>query len=431
MSMTRLPRSGLAAATAAFWIAAALPAAAQDIGKLTGDWGGMRTRLFDAGFDFQASYVEEFAGNVAGGSKQMGAGAGQLMLGTTLDLEKLWSVPNAKMQFTVTNRNGSNLVTDADLNTLQLVQEVYGRGDIWRLVSMWYEQSFLDDTIAWKGGRVTVGEDFASFACDFQNLTFCGATPGNLVGNYWFNWPVSQWGTRLRLGKPDAYFQVGAYQVDPRNAQNDGFFLGFEGTTGALIPVEVGWKPSFGGLQGSYTATAWYDTSDADSVYYNSNGLPIGLYGGTPLVVEGRYGVSVHLLQQVYQPVPSDPVRGLSLFLNITQTDNRTSQLNNQVAIGAVYTGLIDSRPRDAIAIAFGRTQVNSQYAATQTFQNYVSPGSVAVQNAAEYVMETYYNIRVHEGVEVRPNFQYIVNPGGVSGAADVVVLGVKAIVNL
>ena len=82
----------------------------------------------------------------------------------------------------------------------------------------------------WKVGRLGVGEDFASFACDFQNLTFCGSDPGNLVGNYIFNWPVSQWATRLKVALDDfGYVQIGAYDINPKYLNTD--------AEDALLPV--------------------------------------------------------------------------------------------------------------------------------------------------------------------------------------------------
>ena len=38
-------------------------------GKLTGDWGGIRTDLQKAGVDFQLGYTSELAYNPAGGTK--------------------------------------------------------------------------------------------------------------------------------------------------------------------------------------------------------------------------------------------------------------------------------------------------------------------------------------------------------------------------
>lgn len=418
-----------AAVSAAVLIAA--PARADDPQTLVGDWGGLRTAWAQRGVAFQIGYTEEGAGNVSGGDHRYVRGAGQLALGTTLDVGRLFGVTGGTFQLTLTNRNGRNLSSDAGLDTLQLVQEVYGRGNIWRLTQMWYEQQLFGGAVSWKLGRMTLGEDFAAFACDFQNLTFCGATPGNLVGNYWYNWPVSQWGTRLRLGSPDAYVQFGAYQMDPKNiAEDHGFFLGGSGTTGALLPVEIGWQPTFNGMAGSYSATIWYDTSHAGDVYYNGARQPLALAGPPPLLRQGRYGISFHFLQQVLRTSADDPKRGLSAFLNVTQTDRRTSQTDNQVALGLIYTGVFDSRPHDVIAVALGRTQVNSRYARTEALTNLVQPGSTQVQHA-EYVLEAYYNFEVAGGLELRPNVQLIRYPGGVTSAKDAAVFGIKAMVNL
>ena len=68
---------------------------------------------------------------------------------------------------------------DAGLGTLQQVQEVFGRGQTLRLSQFWYDQKFIDGVVDWKTGRITFGEDFAAFSCDFQNLTLCGAQPAD------------------------------------------------------------------------------------------------------------------------------------------------------------------------------------------------------------------------------------------------------------
>lgn len=418
--------------SASLAIAATLPARAEDPPpQLTGDWGGWRTELANRGIEFQIGYTEEAAGNASGGQHNYVRAAGQLVLGSTLDLQKLFGLSGATMQITLTNRNGRNLSDDAGLNTLQQVQEVYGRGNIWRLTQFWYEQKAFDGGVALKFGRVTLGEDFAAFSCNFQNLTFCGSTPGNLAGNYWFNWPLSQWGARLKVKSGQVYVQAGAYQVSPRNSDPDrGFYLGWEQTSGALLPVEFGWTPTVGGLPGKYTATLWYDTSHANDVLRNRQGLPLAVYGGDPRREQGRYGISFQFQQQLTRPDVADPVRGLSAFLNITQTDRRTSQTDNQVAFGLFYTGWLDSRPRDVMAIAIGRTQVNGRYAENQALANFNARGFLQ-RPEAEYAIEAYYNLNLHSGLDIRPNIQFIRHPGGITNAKDVLVLGVKAIVNL
>jgi porin len=147
-----------------------------------GDWGGLRSRLHDDGIDLAVGYTSETAANVQGGTKVGVRYTDQLTFGTTLDLQKLLGLNQARFQISITDRNGRNLSSDLHLGTLQQVQEVYGRGQTWRITQFWYDQVYFDGALDWKIGKLTVGENFASFSCEFTNLTFCGSTPGNLVG---------------------------------------------------------------------------------------------------------------------------------------------------------------------------------------------------------------------------------------------------------
>jgi porin len=138
------------------------------------------------------------------------------------------------------------------------LQEIYGRGETWHLTIAALDQTFVDGRIDWRIGRLPVGEDFASFSCDFQNLAFCGSQPGNIVGASWINPPASLWATRLKLATSDhTYFQSGAYQVTPQYdntpvARADGLTLDNPGTTGWLLRLEFGWTPELYGRPGTY-----------------------------------------------------------------------------------------------------------------------------------------------------------------------------------
>lgn len=226
---------------------------------LLGDWGGLRTRLAESGVTLNLGYTGEAAHNFSGGQDKLTRYTDQWVIGATMDLDKLLGWHGGTFQMTITDRNGRNLGADAGIGNNMLIQEVYGRGQTWHMTQFWLNQAFLDNRVQWKIGRLTVGEDFASFSCDFQNLTFCGSQPGNLVGSYWVNWPTSQWATRLKVNTSEqTYVQAGVYQVNP-NYVDDGYArrhgLSLDnpgGTTGALIPVEVGWLPAWNGLPGSY-----------------------------------------------------------------------------------------------------------------------------------------------------------------------------------
>jgi porin len=415
--------------------------------NLLGDWGGLRGDLLDNGIDLTIDYESESASNVQGGKKLGVRYTDQLTFGTRLDLDRLLGLDQAQLQLTITDRNGRNLSSDLHLDTLQLVQEVFGRGQTWRITQLWYHQIYFGGALDWKAGRLTVGEDFASFFCEFMNLTFCGAPPGNLVGNYWYNWPVSQWAMRLKANLTDfGYAQLGAYEVNPNwLTRRYAFYLWDPpDATGALIPAELGWFPSVGAAQlpGGYKFGAWYNTSRTPDVVLNAQSKLLGLAGGQPLQRNGAYGVYVNFIQQLTEGAPatgrgvnvflnvSEPAEGLNAFFNATFADRQTATLDSQIAVGLVRVGPFASRPADQVAIAIGRTHVNKRVAGAEGLQNAAGLGPIGVQHS-EYVGEIYYKLHAAPGIYLQPNIQYIVSPGGVSGNANDLILGFKLVVHL
>jgi porin len=397
------------------------------------DWDGFREALRQEGIDFRVGYVSETATNAQGGDRRLVSYTDQWTFMGTLDLNTLFSVPNAILRIAITDRNGRNLSGDAHLDSLQQVQEVYGRGQTWRITQFWYDQQYLGGMLDWKIGRITDGEDFAAFSCEFMNLTFCGSPPGNLVGSYWYNWPVSQWATRVKANfKGFGYVQLGAYEVNPSYLQvPHAFGLGDPaGATGVLVPFEIGWLPTFGQkFDGSYKLGGWYNSSRGADVVTNTAGLPLLLDGGTPRMHDGQYGGYINFLQSVTAPSSGDK-RGVKVFLNATFTDRQTSTLDNQIAIGLLATGLFDARPDDDMGFAVGRTHVNSRVAAAERLVNAAGRGPVGVQTA-EYASELFWSFNPAPWIALRPNVQYVWQPGGLAHTTDDVVVGLKVSINL
>ncbi|WP_161989060.1 carbohydrate porin [Sphingomonas glacialis] len=397
---------------------------------LTGEWGGLRTRLRDDGLDLAAGYVSETAWNASGGMRERVVETGQFSFAATIDTAKLIGLTGGTFQGTITFRRGHDLGADAGLGVLQQVQEVYGRGQTWRLTQLWYQQTFAEGRADIKIGRLTQGEDFAAFSCQLQNLSFCGSPPGNLAGDYWYNWPISQWGVRGRLRNDRFYAMVGAYEVNPRNLENAFTFGRFHGATGVLIPAEIGFTPRLGAsrLPGSYRFGGWYNTAEANDVGLDINGNPQAVTGLAPLRRTGRYGFYLQLQQQLSGSVEEGKAgpkvrNGLIAYLNITQTDRHTTVTDNQVAAGLTYAGLIPFRPHDDVTFAVARTNVNAN-ALLGLAKGQARPD-------AEYAAEFAYCIHTIRWLTLRPNLQYVVNPGGFTQAKDVVVLGLKASVAL
>lgn len=397
---------------------------------LSGDWGGLRTQLLQEGIDFQLGYTTEIAYNTQGGDRNLLSNADQVTLGSTLDLDRLFGWANSTVQVTATYRSGGNLSSDAGLNTLQQVQEIYGRGQTWRWTQFWYDKRLLGDAVDIKFGRLGIGEDFFSFACTFENLSFCGSIPGNIVSD-WYNFPVSQWGTRLKWNiHRDWYAQIGIYQVNPNYLTRDEAFRlnNPPGTIGAFIPVETGWSPKLGPqeLPGSYRIGAWYDTSNQPDVFTAANHLPLEEAPGVaPLMRRGERGVYGMFSQQILGSSQKKP-GNVTIFLNLVQADKHTAIIDQALSIGCLIQGPLSARPQDDVGIAVGRTHVNSRVASGEALENGLTGAALPTQGS-EYPMELYYTVNATPWLALRPNIQYIANPGGISQNRDVVVLGLKA----
>lgn len=105
---------------------------------LTGDWGGLRTRLKDRGITFNAHYASEGAAIISGGPYRTGRYTHQFDLETLFDLDKLAGIPDAHVQFTLTDRFGRSLTNDVLHNQFS-VQELYGAGQNFRLAELNYQ----------------------------------------------------------------------------------------------------------------------------------------------------------------------------------------------------------------------------------------------------------------------------------------------------
>ncbi|WP_321848086.1 carbohydrate porin [Pseudomonas paraveronii] len=421
----------------------AVPASAADPSSQwgTGDWGGLRSELLDQGVDVIVGYVGEGATNVHGGYNhdRTARYTAQWALGTHLDLQKLLGWNDAEFQLLVTERNGNNLsnerVSDPRAPQLSSVQEVWGRGQTWRLTQMWYRQKFFDSALDLKLGRLGVNEDFASFPCDFQSLSFCSAPIGNVAGDVWYSGPVSQWGARVRYNLNEQWaVQVGAYEQNPSYlSTGNGFKLSGSGTKGALVPVEVIWKPTVGqqALPGEYRLGYYHSSAAANDVYEDINGAPQALTGQAPKSRSSKHGAWI-MGQQQLTAHHGDASRGLSVFASLTVHDKATSSIESFQNIGAVYKGPFDARPKDDIGLGVARLKVNDDVTKRQRLINdstgitdYDDPLYVPVQHS-EYNIELNYGVHVTDWLTVRPNVQYVRNPGGVYEVDNAWVAGLK-----
>ena len=405
---------------------------------MTGDWGGERTKLIEQGIDIKADYVGEMGYNAHGGynDDKTGRYSDQFGLGVALDLQKLWGWDNTQAKIQLTNRNGQNIsndrIGDPRAGTLSSSQEVYGRGHMVRLTQFWIQHQMFDNKLDVKLGYFGEGEDFNTFPCDFQNLSFCGSQVGNYVKT-WYNWPVAQAAIRVKYNiTPELYAQIGAYNQNPSQLEHgNGFKLSGSGTKGTVIPVELVWSPKVNNLPGEYRVGFYKSAADAPDVREDVNGNDAVLSGADFRTRSSKKGYWF-VAQQQLTTHNGDASRGLNIAANATFHDKETNLVDNYQSLMLVYKGPFDARPKDDVGIGVARLHVNNDVKKNSELLNdargvsdYDNPLYTPIRET-EYNVELNYGFHVTNWLTVRPNLQYVVQPGGVDKVDNALVAGLK-----
>lgn len=391
---------------------------------MTGDWGGLRTDLLDKGIDIKLGYMGESGSNLRGGydpHHRVTRYSDQFSMGVDADLQKLFGWQDAKFSIALSNRNGSeidDITSDPRAKSFGSAQEVHGRGSVTRIGELWLSKGWLDNSVDLKVGRFAVSDEFAVEDCVFQNLAFCGSQPGNYVDSI-YNGPISQWAARLRYRlNNELYAQIGAYNVNPSNLDNDnGLKLYTRGTTGTLVPVELVWKPTVNRLPGEYRVGYYHSTADGTDVYKDQSGQPAALSGQPYRADSSRHGFWVVGKQQL-TTVGGDASRGLTAVASATFMDKATTPVDSYQKAALLYTGLFDARPADVIGAGIARVHGSSRFLRNAQTANDNSGATFEDANYVPeqhsmYVAELNYRVKVTGWLDVMPNLQFIKDPDG------------------
>lgn len=398
-----------------------------------GDWEGKRTQLEQDGYKFNASIMNQSAYGVNGGYKDDHdfQTTSQLTLGANFDLDKIAGWQDTTANVIITKREGRSLTNESikDPRAAQLgnTQEVFGRGEIWRLTQAWVKKGFADNTLQFKIGRMGMSDDFNGSQCEFQNLLLCGGQLGKSIGSIWYNWPVSMWAANVKYQfAPEWNLGVGVYEVNYDNiktaSNRDGFNLDMNNIEGALIPVELAWKPklaAFNGLPGEYKLGALYSTAEAGDI------------GTAGKMHDSKHSFWINAQQQLTRH-SSDAGRGLYVSFNGVLNDKATTLVHSTQQLALWYKGPFDNRPNDSIGFGLANYVVNERARDRQIATNLSRGYSAYDALAADYVpvqrdelnVELNYTYHWSPAVMLRPNLQYIYQPAGVKEVDDAWVAG-------
>lgn len=370
---------------------------------LTGDWGGLRHELDDQGIRFTGEYSGETVYNADGGLKRSARYSQNLKLGVRFDLGKLYGLDNGGLvQLTVNDRRGNDGSGDLVGNRLP-VQENYG-GLYTRLTELSYERTLFTPALDVKLGYMAMGNDLggldSGILCNFMNAGFCGHPLNMSGGSGWANYPNAHLGVRLKYSFSPAWqLRVAAFDVDPESNGNSSraWHLTPKHSTGTVVPIELVHK-RLGELPGEYKLGWYYDSSDAQRI-------------GSDEEVAGRGG-HYFLLDQAVWHAQGLPGQRLHLFGQASVASSAASPFSKWYSAGFVLYQPFASRPRDTLALGFGRAVPNPRSREVQEANGQDYPGL----DNAERLVELSYGYQATPWLLLRPDVQYIIEPGTFSG---------------
>jgi len=403
----------------------------EPLDTLTAYWS-WKEQLKEDGFDFVLNYTSEDLVAVRGGSSDALVHAGQASFTGQADLERLGGWNGAAVTLSISHRDGQGINARSGIGALLGPQEIFGRGNVARISQLWIDQKFMNDRLSLRFGRGNPGSDFEEFDCNFVNLSYCGNQVGNIVSDYWYNYPISQWGAiaKVKTGQK-TYLKAGIYQVNPRNLKN-GFLdvLSPSGGTGALVPVELGWSPRLGAAgQASMKFGGWYSTAARDDVYLDNNRGSAAQSGMPHLKKRGSYGGYASIVAR-FPTDTGDSSRNVTAFFNATLADTATSTVDRSFAVGVVWTGPISRRPQDQIGLAVSANHLNGRLADYRR-ERLALGSDDGLPGSGENAVELFYGVQVTRFLQVRPDVQWIHRPGGTSANPDAIIVGARTSISL
>jgi porin len=374
--------------------------------KLTGDWGGQRTKLAEQGITFDMASTQTYQG-VAGGRRQLWKYGGAFQYTIKLDFQKMGLWPGAFLEISAENQFGQfiNRNTGALIpaNTIGVFPEP-GQQEVYldRVVFM----QFFSETFGLFFGKLTTitetSGDWNPFAggkgnTQFMNLNFV-ANPVTLTSV-----PYSTLGGGAIFLFPD---------LSPNPKQPAMFTISMMGAAGQ--PGEWPWEDfhsgtatageltlptKFFGKPGGHLLGAAYSSKDSTAIGQDPRLILGDILQGLPPNLQKKAGTSCfyYNFYQYLVSDPNDPTRGWGIFGRYGLADQSTNPIANFYSIGLGGKGAFDGRDKDTWGIGYFYTDISNDFLKIVQRRFGDSQG-----------FEAFYNIEITPWLHITPDFQVI-----------------------
>ena len=398
--------------------------------KLTGDWGGMRKTLQDAGIDLELNDTSEMLSNPVGGIKQATIYQGLLASTLTLDLEKLANWPGASLYAEGYQISGRGLSRNA-IGNLLAVSTIEALPST-RLLDLWFQQEFLERKVSFRIGQIALDDEFyiSQYAANFANSTFgCPDLLSTDLPSGGPCYPFAAPGVRLRVAPTSSLtLSTAVFNGNPappgpgdpqiRNSGGTNFLIGVGGT---LVLSELAYSfdegPDLPSPPSDFKLGGWYHTADFPDLRRDTLGRSLAdpTSNGIAGPHRGNYGLYLILDKMLWQP-PNAGARGFAGFLRVGGAAGDRNLINLELDAGLTYKGLFPGHDADLIGIAASYGRIGGAARGLSSDMVLFSGGAQPIRDY-ESVLELTYQWNVAPWWVLQPDLQAIFHPNGHTAA--------------
>jgi porin len=371
--------------------------------KLTGDWGGERTKLAEQGITFDITANQYYQGVLRGGTNQSWKYGGLMDYRIHFDFQKMGLWQGAFLDVQLQHQFGEFINTDTGVLIPVNSDGVLPLPDYRQVnVSQVKYTQFLSESFAVYFGKINTMNGFAETAFNggegkttFMNLA-------NIFQPVALRTvPVSALGGGVVAFFPDVTTKdhsILSLTVLGANGQpnTSGFDEDFE--DGQVFMGTYSQPSRFFDKPGGHLFVGTYSTKDFTLLDQNSRlileellGLPVTLDKG-----EDSWSMMYNMHQYLYTE-KEDETQGFGFFGRLGFADDKTNPISNFYGAGLGGKGMIDSRDNDTWGVSYYYMQLSDKL------------GSVINRNFGDAQgLEVFYNIELAKSLHITPDFQII-----------------------
>ncbi len=401
-------------------------------GNLLGDLGGLRPWAVDHGVTLTITEQSEIKGNTTGGTKRGATYDGLTTLSASVDTDKAFGWSGGTLFISALNIHGRPL-SPYYLGSLQTASGIEAAPTT-RLWELWVTQSFADGLFDVKLGQQSLDQDFLSStnSAIFVN-TMMGWPMVPSVDLYAGGpaYPLSSLGARIKVNVNDnVTVLAGVFGDNPPGGpfNNDSQLRGdtrwgnnFSLRTGSLFIAEAqyqlnqktpGAEKQPEGLPTALKLGVYADSGDFYDQRYATNGALLASNASlSPRKITGNSAVYVVFDQGVWKPAP-DSGRVLSVFVRALSAPTSQNVVDFSVNGGITLTAPLEGRDDDTFGLGFGYAHVSNQARAYDRDVARLGGDTTPVRSSETFIEATY-QAQVTPWLQVQPDVQYVIHPGG------------------